>query len=102
MAKDKEKKLDLGLLTDRRKYFEENMKTHCPTVHKFLIESVKDVSKRPLTDEESVSGFVYNFASDPETRHEAHWQAQTFILLEVLAESKKTNDLLEKLVKGKK
>jgi hypothetical protein len=99
MAKEK---LELGKLTDRRKYFEQFISNYSGLVHEFLVAPVEDIGKKPVTDDVSVSKFAWNFALEPETRHEAHWQLQSFVLLEVLAELKEGNKLLKELVSASK
>ena len=83
-----EKVIDLFDLPTRRKHFQEDIKELSEFVTKYLIEGAKEKT-------EGISFFSYFFANIPSTRHEAHWQLQSFVLLEILQELKKLSRNME-------
>lgn len=70
--KDVKKKYDFGVLTDRRKYFQDHPELFPGSVQEQLL------TRPPYKG--GISWFAYNLAKDVETRHDAHWQLQTFLL----------------------
>lgn len=83
--KKEESKYDFNKLQDRRRYIQDHPGQFPKAVQKFLL------GHEPY--KENISWFAYHLAQDVTTRHEAHWQLQSFLLLEIWK-------LLEELVKG--
>ncbi|MFH1623563.1 MAG: hypothetical protein ABID54_00215 [Pseudomonadota bacterium] len=82
---------DFTSLTDRRRYFQDHPEIFPELVQKHLL-------LRPPY-KAGVSWFAYNLAKDVETRHDAHWQLQTFLLMDI---SEKLSKLVELMGEDKK
>ena len=78
---EEEKVVELFTLPKRRAYFQESIGELSEFVEKFLVKGATE--KAP-----GLSYFAYFFANLPSTRHETHWQLQSFVLLELLQEVK--------------
>ena len=67
--------------TEKRRYLAEHFKDMFPeSVQNFLVSGSR---KKSITDGEETSLFLYLLANEPDTRHDAHWQLQTYLLLEI-------------------
>jgi hypothetical protein len=86
---EEEKVIEFFNLPDRRQHFQEQIGELCELADKYLVKGAPE--KTP-----GLSYFAYFFANFPSTRHEAHWQLQSFILLEVLQELKELNENLSR------
>ena len=89
---EEEKVVELFNLPKRREYFQESIGELSEMVDKYLVKDAKE--KTP-----GLSYFAYFFANLPSTRHEAHWQMQSFVMLEILQELKLLRVATEKLEK---
>ena len=88
---EEEKEHRFDNLAARRKYFQENPEIFPKIVQDLLL-------LRPPY-KEGISYFAYNLAKDVETRHDAHWQLQTYMLMDI---SKKLGELVSLMGEGKK
>ena len=79
-----EKEPEFSNLNDRRQYFQDHPELFPPLARKMLL-------LRPPY-KQGVSWLAYHLAKDIETRHDAHWQLQTYLLMDI-------SEKLEKLVK---
>lgn len=66
---------DFNKIQDRRRYLQDHPEFFPEKVRKFLLQH------EPY--KEGISWFAYHLAQDVTTRHEAHWQLQSFLLLEI-------------------
>jgi len=85
---------DFTSLTDRRQYFQDHPEIFPELVQKHLL------LRGPY--KAGVSWFAYNLAKDVETRHDAHWQLQTFLLMDISEKLGKLIKLLSEDKKGRK
>lgn len=75
--KDEEKIIDFYNLPDRREHFQKFIGDLSELTEKYLVKGAPEKSP-------GMSYFAYYFSNLPSTRHEAHWQFHSFVLLEIL------------------
>lgn len=82
----KKKEYNFANLPDRRAYFHEHPEIFPELLQKFVLSDPQTI--------EGVNRFVHKFAQGAETRHEAHWHMQTYLLWEIW-------QLLKEFMEGK-
>lgn len=89
---EEEIKVDLKDLTNRRRHWDEALKDLSELASKWLVEN-SPMAK--IKDDEEVSSWAFAFSDWPRTKQDAHWQLQSYLMMEMLQVLREIRDSLK-------